>query len=118
MGGVLLENDVFLILFSSGEIAKYTYDPNLAAVPEVQLRAYSLMENEQLRTVISSYQAGHPEVYIRYEIGMDKNLSATRDDALKKLNTEIAAGKIPFSKTRYKIPSSPGKIRRGLIPVV
>ena len=94
-GGVLLENDVFLILFSSGEIAKYTYDPNLAAVPEVQLRAYSLMENEQLRTVISSYQAGHPEVYIRYETGMDKNLSATRDDALKKLNTEIAAGKGP-----------------------
>lgn len=94
-GGVLLENDVFLILFSSGEIAKYTYDPNLAAVPEVQLRAYSLMENEQLRTVISSYQASHPEVYIRYETGMDKNLSVTRDDALKKLNTEIAAGKGP-----------------------
>lgn len=93
--GVLLENDVFLILFSSGEIAKYTYDPNLAAVPEVQLKAYSLTENEQLRTVISSYQASHPEVYIRYETGMEGNLAMTREDALKKLNAEIAAGKGP-----------------------
>lgn len=93
--GVLLENDVFVILFSNGEVAKYTYDPNLPAVPKVQLKAYSLMENEQLRTVISSYQASHPEVYIRYETGMDGNPAVTRDDALKKLNTEIAAGKGP-----------------------
>ncbi len=93
--GVLLENDVFLLLFSSGEIARYTYDPNLAAVPEVQLKAYSLVENKQLRTVISAYQVSHPEVYIRYETGMDGNMAMTREDALKKLNTEIAAGKGP-----------------------
>lgn len=90
--GVLLENDVFLLLFSGGEIVRYTYDPDVPAVPEIQVRAYSLTENQQLKTVISSYQAKHPEVYIRYEAGMGEDSAVTREDALKKLNTEIAAG--------------------------
>lgn len=93
--GVLLENDVFLLLFSSGELMRYTYDPDMPAVPQIQLNAYSLMENEQLKRVISSYQAKHPEIYIRYETGMDGASAVTREDALKKLNTEIAAGKGP-----------------------
>lgn len=93
--GTLLENDEFLLLFSGGEIKRYAYDPNTSAVPEVQLRAYSLRENEQFKTVISAFQAEHPEAYIRYEAGMEENSAITREDALKKLNTEIAAGKGP-----------------------
>lgn len=93
--GLLLGEDVFLLLFSDGRVMRYTYDPNVSAVPEVQLRAYSLVKNEQLQTVISSYQAQNPDVYIRYETGIDGNSAATREDALKKLNTEIAAGKGP-----------------------
>lgn len=93
--GVLLENDVFLLLLSGGEIVRYTYAPDIPAVPEIQLKAYSLTENEQLKTVISAYQAQHPETYIRCETGMDGNSAVTREDALKKLNTEIAAGKGP-----------------------
>ncbi len=94
-GGVLLEDDVFLILYGNGELMRYTYDPNTPAVPEIQLRAYSLTENGLLRTAISTYQSAHPEVYIRYDIGISESGAATREDALKKLNTEIAAGKGP-----------------------
>ncbi|HBA70521.1 MAG TPA: hypothetical protein DCZ40_14375 [Lachnospiraceae bacterium] len=93
--GLLLEDDVFLLLCSDGRVMRYTYDPNVSAVPQIQLCAYSLVKNEQLQTVISSYQAQNPDVYIRYEIGIDGNSAATREDALKKLNTEIAAGKGP-----------------------
>lgn len=93
--GLLLEDDVFLIVRSSGEVMRYVYDPDTPAIPEIRLKAYSLRENGQLKTVISSYQAEHPEVYIQYETGMDENLAVTREDALKKLNTEIAAGKGP-----------------------
>ncbi len=93
--GILLENDEFLILFSSGEILRYTYDPDMPAVPKIQLTAYSLRESAQLKAVISQYQSEHPEAYIRYEIGMEDNFALTREDALKKLNTEIAAGKGP-----------------------
>ncbi|GFI33645.1 hypothetical protein IMSAGC014_00128 [Bacteroidaceae bacterium] len=87
-GGVLLEDDVFLILYGNGELMRYTYDPNTPAVPEIQLRAYSLTENGLLRTAISTYQSAHPEVYIRYDIGISESGAATREDALKKLNTE------------------------------
>ncbi len=93
--GLLLEDNVFLLVRSSGEVMRYVYDPDTPAIPEIRLKAYSLRENGQLKTVISSYQAEHPEVYIQYETGMDENLAVTREDALKKLNTEIAAGKGP-----------------------
>lgn len=93
--GILLENDMFMLLRSDGGIMKYTYDPDTPAVPEVQLRAYSLRDNQQLKKVIAAFQAEYPEVYIRYEAGIEENSAMTRDDALKKLNTEIAAGKGP-----------------------
>lgn len=93
--GVLLDDDVFLILYANGELMRYSYDPNTPAVPEIRLKAYSLMENGLLQTAISSYQAMHPEVYIQYEVGINENGAETREDALKKLNAEIAAGKGP-----------------------
>ena len=93
--GILLENDVFLLLLSDGRLMRYTYDPNMPSTPEIQLKAYSLKDNPQMKKVISAFQSEHPEIYIRYEIGMEENSPVTRDDALKKLNTEIAAGKGP-----------------------
>ncbi len=93
--GVILENDEFLIVFSGGMLMQYRYDPDIPAVPEVKLKAYSLRESQQLKTVIASFQAAHPEAYVEYEIGMGENSAITREDALKKLNTEIAAGKGP-----------------------
>lgn len=93
--GVLLENDVFLLLLSDGRLMRYTYDPDMPAKPEVQLTAYSLRDNSKLKKVISAFQSEHPEIYIRYETGMEDNSPVTREDALKKLNTEIAAGKGP-----------------------
>ncbi len=93
--GMMLEDNGFLVLFTNGALAGYVYDPDMPATPDVRLKAYSLKEDLKLKSAIAAYQAKHPEVYIRYEIGMDGNGSVTRDDALKKLNMEIAAGKGP-----------------------
>ena len=93
--GIVLDNDEFLIVFSGGMLMRYCYDPDTPAVPDVKLKAYSLRENQQLKTVIAAFQAAHPEAYVEYEIGMGENSAITREDALKKLNTEIAAGKGP-----------------------
>ncbi len=93
--GLLLEEDEFLLLFHNGQLGKYAYDPNVPAVPEIMLRAYSLEENRKLKAAIAGFQAKHPEAYVRYDIGLDGNSSATREDALKKLNTEIVAGNSP-----------------------
>ena len=95
MGAVYLENDSFLVLFTSGEVIHYTYDPNVKTVPDVQISAYSLEENDVLRQAISLYQSRHPEAYVKYEIGLDTGTTVTREDALKKLNTELMAGKGP-----------------------
>lgn len=93
--GILLEDGKFLLIFGSGLLAGYTYDPDMPATPDIQLKAYSLLENDRMKKAIADYQARHPEVYIRYETGMEANGSVTREDALKKLNTEIAAGTGP-----------------------
>ena len=93
--GILMGEDEFLLLFTNGQLGDYSYDPDVPATPDILLRAYSLEESEQLKKVIADFQAKHPEVYVRYDVGLDGNSSATREDALKKLNTEIAAGNGP-----------------------
>lgn len=95
MDGMLLEDGAFQILFWGGTLITYTYDPDMPTLPDIQVKAYSLEENYTLKRAISQYQSGHPEVYIKYETGMDNESSMTREDALKKLNTEIAAGNGP-----------------------
>ncbi len=93
--GILREDGTFLLLLANGKMAGYTYHPEIPATPDIQLKAYSLQEDAGLKMAIASYQAEHPEVYIRYEVGMDASSSVTKEDALKKLNTEIASGNGP-----------------------
>ena len=84
--------DGFVVLLSSGELCTYTYHPEIPTVPARTLRAYSLEENSALRQAIVVFQRENPDVYVEYEIGMDGKGAATRDDAIKKLNTEIMSG--------------------------
>ena len=93
--GIMQGEDGFLLLFANGQLGSYVYHPDIPAVPDIMLRAYSLRENEKLKMAIAVFQAKHPEAYVRYDIGLDGNTSATREDALKKLNIEIAAGDGP-----------------------
>lgn len=94
-GAVLEETGSFLVLYSGGSLVRFTYDPELAAVPEIQLRIYSLYENDIVNQGVSLFRSKHPEIYVKYEIGLDQTGAATREDALKKLNTEIAGGEGP-----------------------
>lgn len=85
----------FMAAFSEGKISSFSYDPNISTVPSQKLTAYSLTENDILRQAIIRYQGEHPDVYVEYKVGMDEEGAATREDAVKKLNTEIMAGKGP-----------------------
>ncbi len=73
----------------------YTYDSETPTVPSEQLKVYSLKEDILLRQAISAYQIKNPDIYVDYQIGIEENSSVTREDALKKLNTEIVAGTGP-----------------------
>lgn len=89
------EDEGFMAAFSEGKISSFSYDPNITTLPAQTLTAYSLTENDILRQAILRYQGEHPDVYVEYKVGMDKGGATTREDAVKKLNTEIMAGKGP-----------------------
>ena len=94
-GSVVEEDGSFYILYTGNKLTHYTYNPDIPTVPDVQLKAYSLTDNMTMKLAISLYQEKHPEVFVKYEVGMEGESSVTREDALKKLNTEIVAGTGP-----------------------
>lgn len=94
-GMVMLENNEFLTLFSGGRLVHYVYDQNASTVPNNQLTVYSLKESDTLRQAISLYQTANPDIFVKYDVGMEEGGSVTRDDALKSLNTKIIAGEGP-----------------------
>ena len=90
-----LEGDAFIALFDNCKVVKFTYDPDVPSTPENVVTVYSLRDNEDIRQAISAFQVRNPDTYVSYIIGMSVGDSVTRDDAVKKLNTEIMAGTGP-----------------------
>ena len=101
MSFVEKDNNEFLTVFNDWSnggtaIINFAYDANIPSVPDKQLRVYSLLENDQVRQAVSSYAKANPDTYVKYEIGMSWGEEGiTESDALKTLNTEIAAGNGP-----------------------
>ena len=95
IGMTRLENNEFIAVFTDARLVRYVYDPNVSTVPSEKIKAYSLKENSALRQAISLYQTAHPDVYVEYAIGMGEFDAVTKEDAIKKLNTEIMAGSGP-----------------------
>lgn len=92
---IMLEDEVFLAVFNNGRIVRFTYDPDMPSMPEEYLKVYSLEDSYSIRTAIAIYQIANPNVRVEYEIGRGEGNGVTRDDALKKLNTQIMAGEGP-----------------------
>lgn len=97
------ENGEFLALFSgmdkegSMSLINYKFDAEVAAKPENQITVYSMYENYGIKQAIVTYQKEHPDVYINVETGIaGYEYGETEiNDAIKRLNTEIMAGKGP-----------------------
>ncbi len=90
----MVDNQEFLVCFSDSKIVKFTYDPNVSAVPNNLLTVYSLMENATIKQAIATYQAANPDIHVEYELGIVGE-GVTREDALKNLNTRLADGSGP-----------------------
>lgn len=80
---------------STETLLNYTYDPDMAKVPDKSLRVYSLSEDWNIRSAIAMYQKSHPDTYVKYEYGMTGDDAVTTSDAIRTLNTEIMAGEGP-----------------------
>ncbi len=93
------EGGTFLVLYSkedlSKELIRYTYDKTVSAVPDTEIKIYSLEDNQTVRQAISQYQKANTDVYFNYILGMGGEVNITKEDALKTLNTEILAGNGP-----------------------
>lgn len=85
----------FLIYYSDGSLLRYVYDETLTAEPESVLKVFGMYEDGNVRQLISGFQKVHPEISVKYEIGIESENSITPEDAMKNLSTEIAAGKGP-----------------------
>lgn len=91
-----IKDQEFLALFEpSAGMVRYTFDESVPAMPDKEIRIYSLEENGTLRRAITSYKKEHTDMYVRYEVGMKDEDGETAEDAVKKLNTQILAGEGP-----------------------
>lgn len=93
-GMLLLPDEAFLVLYGN-RIGKLTYDPSLPAVPEKELRVFSLTKDDVMQKTASLFMQKYPEVYVNYETGMGQESGQTAEDAIRALNTAIMAGEGP-----------------------
>ena len=91
-------SDTFVTYIRDNEfrfsMKQYAYSATTPSIPDIELCAYMLDENEMLRESMVQYELIHPEVRIQVEIGR-YNENVTKEDALKALHTELIAGKGP-----------------------
>lgn len=95
MGMSMLPDTQFMVLYSQAKLMHYTYDPSAPTVPESQITVYSLLDQRLIRQAVSLYQKSHPDVYVRYETGMNGEGGLTAEDAIRNLNTKMMSGTGP-----------------------
>ena len=114
ISALMLDEDEFIVLFSNHKLLHFTYDPNVPTVPENVITIYSLREDEDMRQAVSMYQSKHPNIFVSYKIGITDGDAVTREDALKKLNTEIMAGAGPDLIVMDELPFD-SYVEKGLL---
>lgn len=113
-GMVFLETGEFLAVSGQGKMVRFTYDPDKEAVPQEKLKIYSLKEDSDIYSAVSFYQIQNPDVFVEYEVGMEEGGAVTEEDAVKKLNTQIMAGKGPDILMLDGLPSD-SYIEKGVL---
>ena len=98
------EGPDFLICYADGKLMRYAWDADIPAVPENVLRVYSVYEDSQVRQGIIGFREKHPEISVKYEVGISGSYGMTEEDALKNLATELAAGRGPDILVMDNIP--------------
>lgn len=111
---VMLNSSEFMAMFTNGKLVRFTYNPDIPTVPNEKLKVYSLQDNSTVRQAVTLYQMAYPNVYVEYEVGMEGGNSVTREDALKNLNTKIAAGEGPDVFILDNMPTD-SYIEKGLL---
>lgn len=113
-GLAVLADDEFAVLYPTTKLCRYVYDGTIPTVPEEEIRIYSLTEDYTVRQAVSLFQREHPEVYVRYEMGMSGSDGMTEEDAIRNLNTELLSGNGPDLLVLDGLPGSSYR-RKGVL---
>lgn len=93
------ENNHFTVVLDSPQdqtIAKaYVFSETTPSKPEIELTAYMLEENSVFRETLVNYELKHPEVSIRFKLGVNEKSGVSKEDAIKALHTELLTGNGP-----------------------
>ena len=91
--------DGFHALLSTGEntyqLMHYVFDPDTPTNPDTELTVFSLKDNSTIRQTIGEFQRRNPNVRVNFRVALDENASATTEDIIRSLNTEILSGNGP-----------------------
>lgn len=85
----------YLIERDDYQLMEYTYDVEVASVPEKTLTVYSLNYDLWTREAATIFQREHPELRVELRVAMDENATATQEDYIRQLNTELLNGNGP-----------------------
>lgn len=89
------KNTLFGLYFGQPDkVVKYTYNPEKASTTK-ELTVYSLKNNNVIRQNMILFQQQNPGIRINLELGIPEGKDITIQDAIKTLNTELAAGRGP-----------------------
>lgn len=77
------------------DLMKFSFDEDIASVPERELTVWSLEEDAGIRQMAILFQKEHPDIYVNFETAMSGTDGVTASDALRTLNTELLSGNGP-----------------------
>lgn len=96
IGLILGEQDDYYVLFKDDtdyQLSHYTYDPNVASVPQEELTVFALEESDIISRAIGRYQIEHPDVHVIFHTAQSAEGSISTADSIRTLNTELLNGK-------------------------
>ncbi len=76
-------------------LVRISYQEGVSNEQDTTLTIYSLSESDSVRQAVVEFQRQHRNVKVEYRAMMSENSSATTEDCIKTLNTELLAGKGP-----------------------
>lgn len=79
----------------SMQFMRYAFSADTPTNPDTELSIFSLRDNNTVRQAIGEFQRRNPNVRVNFRVGMDDSSSATAEDIVRTLNTELLAGKGP-----------------------
>lgn len=80
---------------NSAQFMRYVYSAETPTNPDTELTIFSLRDNNTIRQAIGEFQRRNPNVRVNFRVGMEADSTATTEDVIRALNTELLAGKGP-----------------------